>query len=94
MSCRAMDRPFFVMIFYATEDTIRTERELSRYFETTIMPTPREITQSCGFAIRFAGAGEQEILDRMADIQVPCALYYLGQRDDNKKRSLKLIAKQ
>lgn len=92
MAEQRLNQSFYAMVFYATEDTIRTERQLSRIFETAIMPTPREISESCGFAIRFSHAEEEELMAQLSEIEADCALYYFGPRDENKKRAVKLVA--
>lgn len=94
MATGRLNQPFYAMVFYATEDTIRTERQLSGIFETAIMPTPREISESCGFAIRFSHVTEEELMARLPEIEADCALYYFGARDENKHREVRLVAKR
>lgn len=85
---------FYAMVFYATEDTIRTERQLSKDFQTTIMPTPREISESCGFAIRFSNVSEEALVAHLPEIQAPCALYYFSSRSEAKQREVRIVAKK
>lgn len=94
MTAGRLNQPFYAMVFYATEDTIRTERQLSCIFETAIMPTPREISESCGFAIRFSHASEEELMARLPEIEASCALYHFSERDENKRRKVRLVAKR
>ena len=94
MATARLNQSFYAMVFYATEDTIRTERQLSCIFETAIMPTPREISESCGFAIRFSHASEEELMARLPEIEAACALYYFGARDGKKSRKVRLVAKK
>lgn len=86
-----MCKPFYVMVFRATEDTMRAEKILSGRFDTAIMPTPREISESCGFAIRFENVLEKELIKYAAELNVSYRLYYFGEKVDDKKRILSLI---
>ena len=77
---------FYVMVFRSTMDTISTEKKLSQKFNTLIVPTPREISKSCGFAIRFYGADESELIYESEQIDVPHVLYLLGSRSNGKRK--------
>ncbi len=82
---------FFAMVFTATGDTIKTEQEAGKYFQTTIIPTPREISKSCGLAIRFSEAAEEDLKNFFQQIQVPCALYFLSEKKEDGMRTATLL---
>ena len=43
----------YLLTFVSTHDAISAEKMLSQYIKTTIRPTPREITASCGISIEI-----------------------------------------
>lgn len=86
-----MGESFYVMVFNSTEDTIKTEKILNRTFKTSIMPTPREISKSCGFAIRFSGVTEEEILREASTIEASWGVYYLGKRKEGGTRVVRNV---
>lgn len=86
-----MNNPFLVMVFQATEDTIKTEKRMQGTFNTTIIPTPREISESCGFAIKLPIAEKELLTSYISGIEVPCKLYYLGKRDSKRERTVLLL---
>ena len=43
----------YLLTFVSTHDAISAEKTLSQYIKTTIRPTPREITASCGISIEI-----------------------------------------
>ncbi len=82
---------FFAMVFMATGDTIKTEQEAKKEFQTAIIPTPREISKSCGLAIRFAESDGEQLEEFYERVEVPCDLYFLSDRRDNGKREASLL---
>lgn len=75
-----LNEAFFVIVFLATMDTIQTEQKLQNQFKTMIIPTPREISKSCGFAIRFFDVDEEILMKAVKDIKVPHSLYWLSHK--------------
>ena len=86
MGMESFAEGFFAMVFSATGDTIKTEEEAKRHFQTSIIPTPREISKSCGLAIRFTKPDEQELKAFFEQRNVPCALYFLSERNEQGQR--------
>ena len=91
MAGRVTDDPFLAMVFSSTTDTIGTERKLCRRFKTIIIPTPREISKSCGFAIRISCADRDELMEAVKEIDVPYAIYHMTGKS-GAGRSAELIA--
>ena len=90
MGISEMQNSFYVMVFHSTSDTIQTEGKLKSKVKTIIIPTPREISKSCGFAIRFADVEEDDVMEITRTIDVPHALYFL-RKEGGKQRTVVLI---
>lgn len=91
MSEAKLQDSFFAMVFSCTTDTIETERNMQKNFKTMIIPTPREISKSCGFAIRFSDVDEESLLASARSLEVPYALYLLSSKDERGMRTAHLI---
>lgn len=50
---------FYVIAFESTHHAIMVEKKLKEKYKIDMIPTPREITASCGLSIRF----QTELLD-------------------------------
>ena len=87
----SFDDGFFAMVFSATGDTIKTEKQARKQFELSIIPTPREISKSCGFAIRFINPEEDAVKKFFDALKVPSALYFLSARNEDGMRMAKLL---
>ena len=90
MDISELQNSFYVIVFHSTTDTIQTEGKLKSKVKTMIIPTPREISKSCGFAIRFLDVPEDEIIEITRNIDVPHALYFLSKKD-GEQRTAKLV---
>ena len=86
-----LNSPFLALVFSATMDTIETERMLCRKFGTAIIPTPREISKSCGFAVRIDIKNEKELMEAVEVLDVPYEIYRMGVRGVH-GRTAELIA--
>lgn len=82
---------FFAMVFSCTTDTIETEKIMQQRFKTMLIPTPREISKSCGFAIRFFNTDAEELIDAVKDLKVPYALYLMSPKDQRGRRTADLM---
>lgn len=85
MDISELQNSFYAMVFHSTTDTIQTERKLKSKIKTVIIPTPREISKSCGFAIRFLGVEEDEMMEITRNIDVPHELYFLSKKDGERR---------
>lgn len=79
------------MVFSCTTDTIETEKIMQQRFKTMLIPTPREISKSCGFAIRFFDAEVKDLTAAAGKLDVPYALYLLGPKNESGSRIAELI---
>ncbi len=44
---------FCVIVFESTHDAIKTEKAIKKAIDIELIPTPREITASCGLSVKF-----------------------------------------
>lgn len=49
-----MDKEFYVITFESTHLAISTEREILKTVKVEMVPTPREISASCGLALKVS----------------------------------------
>ena len=82
---------FYVVSFNSTNHAIQTEKMLKEQFKIATIPTPREITQSCGLSIRFYEYELKKIMDFLAGLTVPCSLYKLSAEKKDGKREIQQI---
>lgn len=54
---------FYVITFDSTHHAIKTEKHLKDRFKIEMIPTPREISASCGLSIKFQEREFDGILD-------------------------------
>lgn len=94
MSEARLQDAFFAMVFSSTTDTLESEKAMQKKFETMIIPTPREISKSCGFAIRFSHVSEAELREYVKHVQVPYALHFLSSKDEYGARTIHLIERR
>jgi len=50
------EKEFYVIVFDSTHHAIQAEKRLKEKFQIETIPTPREITASCGLSIKFQTA--------------------------------------
>jgi hypothetical protein len=85
---------FFCMGFDSTTHSIQTEKLAKQKFKTCIIPTPREVTNDCGLAIKFLSGEIEEILKFFEGLKVPCALYKINNKRINGVRECKEMARR
>jgi hypothetical protein len=49
-----LEKEFYVIAFDSTHYAMKTERLLKSKFQIEMIPTPREISASCGLSIKFS----------------------------------------
>lgn len=83
---------FYVMAFNSTSHSIQTFKYAKEKFKVVTMPTPREITNDCGLAIKFPEGNLEEIMEFFSSLTVPCDLYSMSVAKINGKRITEKIA--
>ena len=82
---------FYVMAFQSANHSIQTQKKAGKLFKLTVMPTPRELTNDCGIAIRFNNCDFAEIEAFRKTLTVPADLYFLSNEKTNGKRKVDKI---
>ena len=79
---------FYVMAFQSANHSIQTEKKAKALFSLTVMPTPRELTNDCGMAIRFNDCDINAIEAFHKTLTVPADVYFLSSEKINGKRKV------
>lgn len=85
---------FYLIAFSSASHCIETEKKAKEQFQVHIIPTPREITASCGMALRFQSTDKKETMEFFRSLDVPTQLYAMGQRGQDGKRPAKQLAER
>jgi len=78
---------FYVMAFHSVNHSIQTEKKASELFKLTVIPTPRELTNDCGIAIKFHDCNIAAIEAFHKTLTVPADVYFLSNKKSDGKRS-------
>lgn len=63
-----MEENFYIIVFNSTHHAISTEQRLKEEGKEIMMiPTPREITSSCGLSLRFNGDDLEFVLKQLTN---------------------------
>lgn len=84
----------YLMTFYTTTHTMQTFADLKSRMDVAIMPVPREISASCGLAIKFRGEDWADFRAYFDQLEVPARLFCMEQSRDGNGRSAALIAER
>ena len=83
---------YYVMAFHSVNHSIQTEKKASKLFKLTVIPTPRELTNDCGIAIKFHDRDIDAIEAFFKTLSVPADVYFLSnEKIDGKRRSEKIL---
>lgn len=82
---------FYVMAFYSTNHSMQTEKKAREIFRITVMPTPRELTNDCGLALRFDEEDLEKILMFHRGLSVPADLYRMSVKKEGGRRKVEKI---
>ncbi len=83
-----MRKEFHVMTFESTHYAIMVEKKLKGKFKIQTIPTPREISASCGLSIMFQSEVLKDIKEELISQKVErksLNLYKITKTDDGKK---------
>ncbi|WZL73123.1 DUF3343 domain-containing protein [Clostridiaceae bacterium 35-E11] len=78
-----LEKEFYVIVFESTHHAIKTENMLKSKFSIETIPTPREISASCGLSIKFAPEVFSEIMGAL-DQEESLNVFRIEKKDNNK----------
>jgi len=79
---------FYVMTFHSVNHGIQTETKAKELFELTMIPTPRELANDCGIAIRLGNCEYTTLEAFYMTLTVPANVYFLSNKKFNCKRKV------
>jgi len=82
---------FYVMAFHSVSHSIQTEKSAREIFDLTIIPTPRELANDCGIAIKFNNCDYAKIEEFHSLLKIPADVYFIKNERINGKREVKKL---
>ncbi|MCT4633376.1 MAG: DUF3343 domain-containing protein [Firmicutes bacterium] len=79
-----MDKIFYVIAFESTHVAIKTEKELMDKIKIEMIPTPREISASCGISLKFSTEDLNEMLEIIQGLSYDLDVYKIDRTGDQK----------
>lgn len=77
---------FAVITFHATSAALKAEKNLKMSgFKFVIIPTPREISSSCGLAVKIRPEDLEEVKSYLSSCNIDLSGCYLVNKTGNKK---------
>ncbi|KXG73885.1 DUF3343 domain-containing protein [Thermotalea metallivorans] len=64
-----LEKEFYVISFDSTHHALKTEKLLKGRFPVEMIPTPREISASCGLSIKFSKAIFDPVMEMLKEDQ-------------------------
>lgn len=87
-----MEEQFYVIVFESTHYAIAAEKLFKdKGYKFDIIPTPRQITHSCGLSIRFIKQDTKDIEKQMKEAKIIIKGIYEMQKISNEKRVKKIV---
>lgn len=88
----AFEPEFYLITFASANHCIEVERRAKADFQVNIIPTPREITASCGMALRFNKRELWEVEGFFNQLDVPSQFFVFGYKGQNGQRPFERLA--
>ncbi len=82
---------FYVLSFESTSHAIQTEKLMKGKFATVTIPTPREITHSCGLSVKLLAPDLNAVMVFLDALKVPYGFYRLSEGKTEGKRSVEPV---
>ncbi|TCO77996.1 DUF3343 domain-containing protein [Marinisporobacter balticus] len=79
-----LEQEFYVISFESTHHAIQTETRLKKDFTIETIPTPREISASCGLSIKFSLEKFSEVMKALGSDQEKVSLFKIKKIGKNK----------
>lgn len=86
-----MAEQFYFITFESTTHGMQTQKLAKKTFSVAMMPAPRELTVSCGIALKFLEWKPEEIEPFFGSLSIPCRLYRMGVTRVNGVHPIELI---
>ncbi len=81
-----MSEEYYFATFKSTHDALIFDKEVSKEgYKTIIMPVPRNITHSCGLAVRFNVKDRRKIKELVKEKKLMVDNYYVVQSIENER---------
>ncbi len=87
------DTGFHVVTFASVSYAITAEKMMENSADIKMIPTPREITASCGMALRIDGCSGEEALMLFHRMEDAHGLYLLGPKIEGKRNASLICVK-
>lgn len=82
---------FYLITFASASHCIETEKKARNDYKVHIIPTPREITASCGMALKFTETDLMPVKEFFEALDVPSQFFVMGFRGEDGKRPAKKL---
>ncbi len=82
-----MEKEFYAMSFESTHYAIMMEKKLKEKHETIMIPTPREITASCGLSLKIPVNLIDNVLNDLRTWDVDTNMFGIYKIDRTKEES-------
>lgn len=79
-----MDKIFYVIAFESTHVAIKTEKEIQGKVKIEMIPTPREISASCGISLKFVEEDLDLMMELLNSLPYELDVYKIDRRTENK----------
>ncbi|QEK13711.1 DUF3343 domain-containing protein [Crassaminicella thermophila] len=79
-----LEQEFYVISFESTHHAIKTEKELKNKFNIETIPTPREISASCGLSIKFSSEIFSEVIKALGQDKEKVDIFKIKKTGKNK----------
>lgn len=87
-----MKEEFYVIVFESTHYAIAAEKLFKEQgYKFDIIPTPRQITHSCGLSIRLEKQDTKDIEKQMKDAKIIIKGIYEIQKISNERQAKKIV---
>lgn len=79
-----LESEFYVIAFNSTHHALQVENKLKQKFKIEVVPTPREISASCGLSIKFKAEYFQAIMEFLATEQEKLDVFKIEKKNHMK----------
>ncbi len=85
---------YYVVTFVSTSHAIKLEKTMVSQFQVAIIPTPTEISRSCGLSFRLDYPDITSAIAILDDSGFPFGVYALSREKTAGKRQVRLITEK